>query len=104
MSKSTDIEDMRQKLVSEYGCVAEHAGAGTSSVRVWINSKTAPEFQVETFRIYHHAAADTAFAWMVPTNQKEKNKPREIITRLKSTFIGTPSAAVNDWAAGVFFP
>lgn len=97
-TRSEDIEEMEQKVAIEHRCRAEHTGKEVAHVRIEFYGKQ-PEFQVETFLLIGHATADTAFAWKWPLVQKERNKPSEVITSLKTSKIISPVEAVNDWAA-----
>lgn len=90
------IEEMEHKLAVEYGCKIKHSGLPRSSVRVPIGGKTA-EFHVHTFILIGPEDTRTAFVWMFPDVQKLRNKPREVVTRIKSQEIDSAQAAVFQW-------
>jgi len=100
-STPEDIDEMIQQVSISHGCHAGHAGIQRACVRMKVFGKL-PEVFVETFRLAGHETATTAFAWKFPSQQRERNKPCKIITRLKTKEIASPEAAVGDWAAVEF--
>ena len=95
-----NVQEMAEKTAREYSSRVEYAGIQTARVKIEFWGKQ-PEFQVETFRLINHPKADTVFAWKWPLVQKERNKPCEVITRLKAGNIYSPFEAVSDWSSDI---
>ncbi len=91
-----NVQEMAEKIAIEYRCRVEPTGRQTAHVTIEFYGKK-PEFQVETFQLIGHPTADTVYAWMWPLVQKERNKPREVITRLRTGQIDSPFEAVSEW-------
>lgn len=100
-TQTEDLEEMAQQIAINHGCSAGHASIPKARVRMKVYGKL-PEVFVETFGLAGHETATTAFAWKFPSQQRERNKPCKIITRLKTKQIDSPEAAVGDWAAVEF--
>jgi len=100
-TRTEDIEEIEHKIAAEYGCKVEHSGLQRASVRVRIYGKL-PEFHVEIFRLIAPDKVDTAFAWMYPDVQRNRDEPREVIIRIKSAKNDSPLEAVTQWATEKF--